>query len=263
MSGLDGPTAVGCAGRAGRRPRRPCAAAVREAAADNPRADRRRPRTCRPTRGVARLHRTDLDLRLRHRHHGVRGGVRAHRHGDPRRTAAAAELALLRTAGATPASCAGCSGWRASCSPRSPRCPPPRSACVFAHLVAARFRDLGAVPAQFTVQANVPVLLAGGAGRDAGHVRRRADRRSPGGTRRADPGPRRDRERHRPEASSCGSAIALVTRRRCDRRADVRAAGRAARDGHELRLHAPCCCVRSRRSGRCWCGLLTVAGRPR
>ncbi|MEU5943184.1 ABC transporter permease [Micromonospora sp. NPDC047548] len=70
------------------------------------------------------------------------------------------ELALLRTAGATPGllrRLLGVESVLVALLAAVPGCP---IGVVVANLVAARFRELGAVPAQFTVQTNVGVLLA-------------------------------------------------------------------------------------------------------
>ncbi|GIG87851.1 ABC transporter permease [Plantactinospora endophytica] len=70
------------------------------------------------------------------------------------------ELALLRTVGATPGllrRLLGLESVLVALLAAVPGCP---LGIVVANLVAARFRELGAVPAQFTVQTNIGVLLA-------------------------------------------------------------------------------------------------------
>ncbi|MEU7800475.1 ABC transporter permease [Micromonospora arborensis] len=70
------------------------------------------------------------------------------------------ELALLRTVGATPGllrRLLGVESVLVALLAAVPGCP---IGVVLANLVAARFRELGAVPAQFTVRTNVGVLLA-------------------------------------------------------------------------------------------------------
>jgi putative ABC transport system permease protein len=72
------------------------------------------------------------------------------------------ELALLRTAGATPGQLRrllGVESVLVAALAAVPGCP---LGVAVAYLIATRFRDLGAVPAQFVVRANLPVLLAAG-----------------------------------------------------------------------------------------------------
>ncbi|MET7672712.1 ABC transporter permease [Micromonospora luteifusca] len=73
------------------------------------------------------------------------------------------ELALLRTAGATPAQLRRLLGVESLLLAGVAALPGIPLGVVFAHLVAARFRELGAVPAQFVVQTNVIVLIAAAA----------------------------------------------------------------------------------------------------
>ncbi|MEV0810276.1 ABC transporter permease [Micromonospora sp. NPDC050200] len=70
------------------------------------------------------------------------------------------ELALLRTAGATPGQLRTLLGVESVLLAAVAAVPAAPLGILFAHLVAARFRALGAVPPQFTVQVNVPVLIA-------------------------------------------------------------------------------------------------------
>ncbi|WP_328417568.1 ABC transporter permease [Micromonospora sp. NBC_00389] len=70
------------------------------------------------------------------------------------------ELALLRTAGATPGQLRRLLGVESLLLAGVAALPGAPLGVVFAHVVAARFRELGAVPAQFVVQTNVIVLLA-------------------------------------------------------------------------------------------------------
>ncbi|TQJ19984.1 putative ABC transport system permease protein [Micromonospora sp. A202] len=70
------------------------------------------------------------------------------------------ELALLRTCGATPGQLRRLLGVESVLLAGIAALPGAPLGVVFAHLVAARFRDLGAVPAQFTVRTNVIVLVA-------------------------------------------------------------------------------------------------------
>lgn len=72
------------------------------------------------------------------------------------------ELALLRTVGATPGQLRRLLGLESVVLAAVAAVPAAPLGVLFAHVVAARFRTLGAVPAQFTVQANVPVLLLAG-----------------------------------------------------------------------------------------------------
>ncbi|MGW5560154.1 ABC transporter permease [Micromonospora sp. NPDC003944] len=70
------------------------------------------------------------------------------------------ELALLRTSGATPGQLRRLLGVESALLAGLAALPGAPLGVVFAHLVAARFRDLGAVPAQFGVRTNVLVLIA-------------------------------------------------------------------------------------------------------
>ena len=70
------------------------------------------------------------------------------------------ELALLRTAGATPGQLRRLLGVESLLLAGAAALPGAPLGVVFAHVVAARFRELGAVPAQFVVRTNVIVLLA-------------------------------------------------------------------------------------------------------
>ncbi|MFI6267216.1 ABC transporter permease [Micromonospora sp. NPDC051006] len=70
------------------------------------------------------------------------------------------ELALLRTSGATPGQLRRLLGVESVLLAGLAALPGAPLGVVFAHLVAARFRDLGAVPAQFVVRTNVMVLIA-------------------------------------------------------------------------------------------------------
>lgn len=70
------------------------------------------------------------------------------------------ELALLRTAGATPNQLRRLLGVESLLLAGVAALPGVPLGVVFAHVVAARFRELGAVPAQFVVQTNVIVLIA-------------------------------------------------------------------------------------------------------
>jgi putative ABC transport system permease protein len=70
------------------------------------------------------------------------------------------ELALLRTAGATPRQLRGMLRLEIVIVTVAAAVPALPVGVVVAHLVAGRFRDLGAVPPQFTVSLNVFVLLA-------------------------------------------------------------------------------------------------------
>ncbi|AEV87613.1 permease [Actinoplanes sp. SE50] len=69
------------------------------------------------------------------------------------------ELALLRTAGATPGQLRRMLGREAIVLALIAGLPGAPLGVVLAHLVAARFRALGAVPAPFVVRVSVPVLL--------------------------------------------------------------------------------------------------------
>ncbi|MBE1492231.1 ABC transporter permease [Plantactinospora soyae] len=69
------------------------------------------------------------------------------------------ELALLRTAGATPTQLRRLLGLESVLLALVAAVPALPLGVLVAHLVAARFRTLGAVPRQFTVQVNVLVLL--------------------------------------------------------------------------------------------------------
>ncbi|MEV0714063.1 ABC transporter permease [Asanoa sp. NPDC050611] len=69
------------------------------------------------------------------------------------------ELALLRTAGATPRQLRRLLGLESIVLAAVAAVPAVPLGIVFARLVAARFQTLGAVPAQFAVRVNVPVLL--------------------------------------------------------------------------------------------------------
>ncbi|MEN3269539.1 ABC transporter permease [Pseudonocardia sp.] len=70
------------------------------------------------------------------------------------------ELALLRTAGATPRQLRRMLSLEIAIVTLVAAAPALPVGVVVAHLVAARFRDLGAVPPQFTVALNVIVLIA-------------------------------------------------------------------------------------------------------
>jgi putative ABC transport system permease protein len=70
------------------------------------------------------------------------------------------ELALLRTTGATPGQLRRLLGIEAALLAVLAAIPAAPLGVVVARLIAARFRTLGAVPAQFTVRTNVFVLLA-------------------------------------------------------------------------------------------------------
>ncbi|MER7894432.1 ABC transporter permease [Micromonospora sp. NPDC094482] len=70
------------------------------------------------------------------------------------------ELALLRTSGATPGQLRRLLGVESVLLAGLAALPGAPLGVLFAHLVAARFRDLGAVPAQFVVRTNVMVLIA-------------------------------------------------------------------------------------------------------
>ncbi|NBE80861.1 ABC transporter permease [Micromonospora rubida] len=70
------------------------------------------------------------------------------------------ELALLRTAGATPGQLRRLLGVESLLLAGVAALPGAPLGVVFAHVVAARFRELGAVPAQFVVRTNVIVLIA-------------------------------------------------------------------------------------------------------
>ena len=70
------------------------------------------------------------------------------------------ELALLRTAGATPGQLRRLLGLESILVATLAAVPAGALGIVIANLVAARFRTLGAVPAQFAVQVNVLVLIA-------------------------------------------------------------------------------------------------------
>ncbi|MFC7530239.1 ABC transporter permease [Actinoplanes sp. GCM10030250] len=72
------------------------------------------------------------------------------------------ELALLRTIGATPGRLRRLLGLESVVLAAVAAVPAAPLGVVFAELVAARFQTLGAVPAQFTVALNVPVLLLAG-----------------------------------------------------------------------------------------------------
>lgn len=72
------------------------------------------------------------------------------------------ELALLRTVGATPGQLRLLLGLESVVLAAVAAIPAAPLGVLFAHLVADRFRTLGAVPAQFTVRVNVPVLLVAG-----------------------------------------------------------------------------------------------------
>ncbi|WP_326559140.1 ABC transporter permease [Micromonospora sp. NBC_01796] len=72
------------------------------------------------------------------------------------------ELALLRTVGATPGQLRRLLGLESVVLAAVAAVPAAPLGVLFAHVVAGRFRTLGAVPAQFTVQVNVPVLLLAG-----------------------------------------------------------------------------------------------------
>jgi putative ABC transport system permease protein len=69
------------------------------------------------------------------------------------------ELALLRTAGATPGQLRRLVGVESVLLAVFAALPAAPLGVLFADRVAARFRTLGAVPAQFTVRVNVPILL--------------------------------------------------------------------------------------------------------
>lgn len=69
------------------------------------------------------------------------------------------ELALLRTAGATPRQLRRLLGLESVVLAAVTALPAAPLGVVFARLVAGRFRALGVVPAQFVVRVNVPVLL--------------------------------------------------------------------------------------------------------
>ena len=69
------------------------------------------------------------------------------------------ELALLRTAGATPGQLRRLLGLESVVLAAVAALPALPLGIVFARVVAARFQTLGAVPAQFAVRVNVPVLL--------------------------------------------------------------------------------------------------------
>ncbi|SIM61406.1 putative ABC transport system permease protein [Micromonospora cremea] len=73
------------------------------------------------------------------------------------------ELALLRTAGATPGQLRRLLGVESLLLAGAAALPGAPLGVVFAHVVAARFRELGAVPAQFVVRTNVVVLVAAAA----------------------------------------------------------------------------------------------------
>ncbi|MGW3607435.1 MULTISPECIES: ABC transporter permease [unclassified Micromonospora] len=73
------------------------------------------------------------------------------------------ELALLRTAGATPGQLRRLLGVESLLLAGAAALPGAPLGVVFAHVVAARFRELGAVPAQFVVRTNVIVLVAAAA----------------------------------------------------------------------------------------------------
>ncbi|MBM7491385.1 putative ABC transport system permease protein [Micromonospora luteifusca] len=73
------------------------------------------------------------------------------------------ELALLRTAGATPAQLRRLLGVESLLLAGVAALPGIPLGVVIAHVVAARFEKLGAVPAQFVVQTNVIVLIAAAA----------------------------------------------------------------------------------------------------
>ncbi|MEV4117810.1 ABC transporter permease [Micromonospora sp. NPDC049645] len=70
------------------------------------------------------------------------------------------ELALLRASGATPGQLRRLLGVESVLLAGFAALPGAPLGVLFAHLVAARFRDLGAVPAQFVVRTNVIVLIA-------------------------------------------------------------------------------------------------------
>jgi putative ABC transport system permease protein len=70
------------------------------------------------------------------------------------------ELALLRTAGATPGQLRRLLGLESVVLAAVAAIPAMPLGLVIAHAIAARFRTLGAVPAQFTVNTNVAVLVA-------------------------------------------------------------------------------------------------------
>ncbi|MEV5206214.1 ABC transporter permease [Micromonospora sp. NPDC053740] len=69
------------------------------------------------------------------------------------------ELALLRTAGATPGQLRRLLGVESLLLAGAAALPGAPLGVVFAHVVAARFRELGAVPAQFVVRTNVIVIV--------------------------------------------------------------------------------------------------------
>lgn len=73
------------------------------------------------------------------------------------------ELALLRTAGATPGQLRRLLGLESVVLASVAAVPAMPLGVVIAHIIAARFRTLGAVPAQFTVSTNVAVLIAAAA----------------------------------------------------------------------------------------------------
>jgi putative ABC transport system permease protein len=72
------------------------------------------------------------------------------------------EFALLRAAGATPGHLRRLLGVESTLIAVLAAAPGWPIGIIIAHRVAARFRELGAVPAQFTVRTNVLVLLAAG-----------------------------------------------------------------------------------------------------
>ncbi|GIH13024.1 ABC transporter permease [Rugosimonospora africana] len=71
------------------------------------------------------------------------------------------ELALLRTAGATPGQLRRLLGLESVVLAALAALPAAPLGIVFARVVAARFRALHAVPAQFSVRVNLPVMLLG------------------------------------------------------------------------------------------------------
>ena len=134
------------------------------------------------------------------------------------------ELALLRTAGATSGQLRRLLSLESLLLAGCAAVPGAPLGVVVAEAVAARFRRLGAVPPQFTVHVNAPVLIAAAA---AGLLVTAAAARIAGAARgpdRTHPGARRDRRATRRWVAHQGPRRGRRGRRR-RRRAHVRAAG--------------------------------------